>query len=110
MTGSTLATAALWSYGLAAVGYAAFAIRLALGWHRSLRATLLLAAIVATALWAGAGMALGDGGLRTLWLVSNTLDTLRYACWFAFVASLLAGSAGHDPAEWRGTGARWPRS
>jgi hypothetical protein len=76
-------------------------------WHRSLRAALLLAAIAATALWAGAGMALGDGGPRTLWFVSNTLDTLRYACWFAFLASLLTGSVGHDPAGWRGAGTRW---
>ena len=59
MTGSALATAALWSYGLAAAGYVAFALRLALGWRRSPRATLLLAAVLATALWAVAGMAVG---------------------------------------------------
>ena len=34
VTASDLATAAVWSYGLAAVGYAAFALRLALGWRR----------------------------------------------------------------------------
>src|SRR4030095_12951012 len=93
-------TAALWSYGLAAAGYGAFALRLTLGWRRSLRAILLLAAVMTTALWAAAAMALGDGGVRTLWLVSNTLDTLRYGCWFAFLASLLARPT--RPAGWRG--------
>ena len=106
MTGSTLVTAALWSYGLAAVGYVAFAIRLALGWRRTLRATLLLAAVAMTALWAGAGMVLG-GSSRFLWLLPNTLDTLRYGCWFVFLGSLLGGSTGRDSAGWRGAGGLW---
>ena len=89
MTGSALATAALWSYGLAAAGFVAFAIRLALGWRRSTRATLLLAAVLATAMWAVASMAVGTGPVSTGWLASNSLDMFRYGCWFAFLASLL---------------------
>ena len=52
MTGSELGNAATWSYGLALVCYAAFAIRLAIGWRGDLRATLLIAATIATTLWA----------------------------------------------------------
>ncbi len=89
MTGSALATAALWSYGFAAAGFVAFAIRLALGWRRSTRATLLLAAVLATAMWAVASMAVGAGPVSTGWLASNSLDMFRYGCWFAFLASLL---------------------
>jgi putative PEP-CTERM system histidine kinase len=89
VTGSAFATAALWSYGLAAAGFVAFAIRLALGWRRSTPAMLLLAAVVATAMWAVAGMAVGIGPTSTGWLASNALDMFRYGCWFAFLASLL---------------------
>ena len=43
VTESHLATAAVWSYGLAAVAYVVFAVRLALGWRRNSRAMLLMA-------------------------------------------------------------------
>ncbi len=98
MTGNALATAALWSYGIAAAGFVAFAIRLALGWRRSAPATLLLAAIVVTALWAAAGIGVGLRPIAALWLASNVFDALRYAVWFAFLASLLKGAPGADAA------------
>ncbi len=90
MTGTTLATAALWSYGLAAAGFAAFAIRLALGWRRSPRAALLLAADPRD-------RAVGDrrhggrGRRRHVRLARVELarHAFRYGCWFAFLASLL---------------------
>lgn len=107
MTGSALATAALWSYGLAAAGFVAFALRLALGWRRSPRATLLLAAVLATAAWAVAGMAVGAGLGAPAWVASNALDAFRYGCWFAFLASLLGGTPGGETA--RQGGPRAPR-
>ncbi|MGE5731732.1 MAG: XrtA/PEP-CTERM system histidine kinase PrsK, partial [Gemmatimonas sp.] len=108
MTGSVLATAALWSYGLAAAGFAAFALRLALGWQRSPRATLLLAAVAATTLWAVAGIALGADPAPLTWLASDALDALRYGCWFAFLAMLLQGVPGNGTSDRGGAGAsRW---
>jgi len=99
VTGTALATAALWSYGLAAAGFAAFAIRLAMGWRRSPRAALLLAAVLATALWAIAGMAVGSNSVTFAWLASNSLDMFRYGCWFAFLASLLNAAPSDAGAE-----------
>ena len=93
-----LADFATWSYGLAALGYLAFAIRMALGWRHNMRATLLLCATLATVLWALAAFADAVYALSPMLLVSNVLDALRYAFWFLFVGSLLQGgqSAGNE--------------
>ena len=89
MNGTTLATTAAWSYGIALVGYLAFALRIWLGWGGGARARLLLAATLATALWAGGGLASALWISRGAWLISNLGDTLRYAVWMLFIASLL---------------------
>ncbi|NDP41162.1 MAG: PEP-CTERM system histidine kinase PrsK [Aromatoleum sp.] len=101
MTDSALGNAALWSYGLAAVGFIAFAIRLALGWRSSLRALLLLAAVLATAAWAACGFVVVYHPGAASWLASVAFDALRYALWFAFLGSLLkgAGSGGGGAAS-----------
>jgi len=93
VTESNLLTAASWSYGLAAAAFGAFALRMVLGWRGGLRATLLLATIVASALWAGSELALALWPSVLTWVGSHTLDTLRYAFWFAFLFSLVAGAA-----------------
>jgi putative PEP-CTERM system histidine kinase len=94
MTGRALATIAAWSYGLAAASYAVFAVRIVLGWHRSLRATLLLAAVLATVAWAASETALTFWDTPTMWLVASFFDTVRYALWFALVGNLLSGARG----------------
>lgn len=90
--------AALASYGLAAIGHLAFAGHLALRWRRSVRATLLLAAVVATAVWAAASAAavLRPGALP--WLVASASDTLRYALWFAFADRILRSTSSREAA------------
>ena len=94
MNVSTLPTAATWSYGVAVVAYLAFALRVALGWRRSPRAGLLLGAMLATALWAAAGMSVVAWWSPGAWLASSAADAVRYAIWFAFLANLLQGSPG----------------
>lgn len=92
MTGTALATASAWSYGIAAAAFLLLTIRMALGLRRSRHGPLLFSAVAVTALWAAAGSAFGLTG-RLDALAANTIaDTLRYACWFAFIASLLTGS------------------
>ena len=92
MTESALANAALWSYGLSVAGFSAFALRLALGWRESARATLLLAVTLASVLWSASGMAVVLWPLKSTWLASVVCDALRYALWFAFLASVLKGA------------------
>jgi putative PEP-CTERM system histidine kinase len=96
VTGSALATIAAWSYGLALASYAVFAVRMALGWHRSIRAALLLSAVLATVLWAASEMAIALSDSPRMWLVASVPDTLRYAIWLAFAGSLLGGAPNSD--------------
>ena len=90
MTGTTFATAAFWSFGLAAAGYALLALRMALGWKGGPRGSGLLAVVLLTIAWAGASAAFARTGVLGFLLASNVLDSLRYAGWFAFILSLLA--------------------
>lgn len=97
MTGSDLGNAASLSYGLAALCYAVFAIRLGMGWRGGPRATLLILVVSATALWAASvSMAMRLPESLTP-LAANTLDALRYGIWFAFLAYLLKGPTADEP-------------
>jgi putative PEP-CTERM system histidine kinase len=98
VTSISLATAGLWSYGVALALYVALAVRMALGWRRSLRAVLLTAAVLATALWAGACMGFAADPTAGGQLAIAASDSLRYGVWYAFVGSLLAGQSGTDAA------------
>jgi len=64
-------------------------MRLALGSRSAPRATLLLSAIVASALWAASVLALAMLPQPALWITSSVLDTARYAFWFVFLHSLV---------------------
>jgi putative PEP-CTERM system histidine kinase len=90
---NALPTAASWSYGVAVAAYLAFALRVALGWRRSARAGLLLGAMLVTAIWAAAGLAVVTWWSPGAWLAASTADAVRYAIWFAFLATLLQGSS-----------------
>jgi len=94
LTSDTAATVAAWSYGIAAVAYFAFALRIVAGWRRSTKAQLLLLATLATTLWAAAACAVEALDLldtSPLQLAATATDLLRYGAWLGFVASLLAG-------------------
>ncbi|MDH5285521.1 MAG: PEP-CTERM system histidine kinase PrsK [Betaproteobacteria bacterium] len=93
MTEATFASIGVASYAVAAAGWLLLAGRAATGFDASPRRALLLGAALSTAAWAalaafhvrsGASWALGG---------ANAADVLRYACWFAFVATLLQGDA-----------------
>jgi putative PEP-CTERM system histidine kinase len=86
---TTLSTVAAWSYGLAVIGYLAFAIRMLFGWRGGLRASLLFASALATMLWAASNLVAVVWPSATAWLASDVTDTLRYTVWFVFLANLL---------------------
>jgi len=94
VTESAFATAAAWSYGVAAAVYVAFALRMLVGWRRNPRALLLLAAMLATALWASTGIVAGITDIAGARIAEDAADAIRYAAWFLFVARLLAGGRG----------------
>jgi len=90
---NTLAIVAAWSYGLALAGYLGFALLVALRWRPSVRAGLLLAATLVTAVWAAAGLAVALSDRSGLWLLSGAIDVMRYGVWFLFVGNLVAGGS-----------------
>jgi hypothetical protein len=95
VTQDTLLIAALWSYGFAAAAFCVFALRMMLGWRGGVRAKLLLATSVASALWAGAEALLAlrpDGSVA---VAPSILDMARYTLWFTFLYNLV-GSVGSD--------------
>jgi putative PEP-CTERM system histidine kinase len=95
VTAATLATVSAWSYGLALATYLGFALLMVLRWRPSVRAALLLVAILVTAVWAAAGVAVALSDRPEMWLLSGVIDVLRYGVWFLFVGNLIAG-AGSD--------------
>jgi hypothetical protein len=90
---NTLAIVAAWSYGLALAGYLGFALLVALRWRPSVRAGLLLAATLVTAVWAAAGLAVALSDRPGLWLLSGVTDVMRYGVWFLFIGNLVAGGS-----------------
>jgi hypothetical protein len=99
---------AFWSYSLAAILFVAFAVRLGIAWRGGLRATMLLAAIVASALWACAVVgALYFPNERAWWSAGRVLDVGRIGAWLAFLALLLDGwQRGRAERPWATT-PRW---
>ena len=85
MTATSLATATVWSYGLALAFYAGLAVRMALGWRRSARAVALILAVLATAAWAAACIFFATAPSVGTLLAASAADMLRYIGWFAFV-------------------------
>jgi putative PEP-CTERM system histidine kinase len=86
---STLATATAWSYGAALAAYLAFAARVAIGSRKNPRAALLLAALLATAVWAALCLPVGLSPNNTSWLVADVADVVRYGSWYLFLWHLM---------------------
>jgi putative PEP-CTERM system histidine kinase len=103
MTPGSIATASTWSYGLAVAFYAAFALRIALGWSHSPGAVRLAGAVVATMAWALACIYAANVPSPSAFLAVSVADAARYALWFVFLALLMRGA----PAG-RAAVSRWP--
>lgn len=90
-----------WSYGLAGVGYAIYALRL---WvisrpDRQGKAGLwLLAAVMITAVWGITGLAFSYTESSDLIALGLLFDMLRYAAWSAFILVLIRPRANTDTA------------
>ena len=80
---------AVWSYGVAAVGFAAFAIQLSIGWKGGGRALLLLVSITLSVFWACSTTLFALEPTWPMWRLSHILDAARVACAVAFLALIL---------------------
>ena len=81
----------LFAYGLAAVAFLGFALHLALGWRGGPKASVLLAALAASAAWAGANLAFELSAAPAWWAAQALLDALRAGGWLVFLALVLRG-------------------
>ena len=95
---SSHATVIAWSYGLAGLLYALFALRNAYG-DRTLKSSLLLWTSAWTAVW-GFSVAIAVV-TRATWLASVgfAADVLVYAGWYAFLLALLSTAQRADSAR-----------
>ena len=107
---SSLSTAPLWSYGLAAISYLALTIHLlrrrregALG----AVATLLILAVAASSAWAAGGFLLALDMDSRFAPLQNTFDSLRYGSWYGFIILLLYPATAQAPST-RLTRPAWP--
>jgi len=92
----TLSTAPLWSYGIAAASYLAFALHLLRWRHGNLRDPVditLLIATAATALWAAEGLLLAFKPIPLFAIAHAIFDSMRYGAWYAFAILLLRTAA-----------------
>jgi putative PEP-CTERM system histidine kinase len=92
MSETAFAATASWSYGLAVLSYAAFALWIGFASRTPARARmLLLFALATTAAWAGCSLAMVVSPSPGVTFASSIAEVGRYAAWFLFVGHLLAG-------------------
>ena len=81
----------VFGYGFAAAAFLGFALHLALGWRGGFKASLLVAAVLASAAWAAAAAVFAYAGLAQAWAIHGLLDVVRAGAWLLFLAVLLQG-------------------
>jgi putative PEP-CTERM system histidine kinase len=85
---------AVWSYGLAALGFGAFSMHLVLGRRGAGVGALLLAAVVLQALWAVASALYAAAANPFVWKLAGIFDGLRYAALLSFLVLVRARGEG----------------
>ncbi len=91
MTSTFPFTPAIWSYGVAAMTFFAFAARMLMGWRGGIRASLLFSAVVASGVWAGSVWAALVFVSADWWRIACIADALRIGAWLIFATLLLEG-------------------
>lgn len=93
-----LQTISAWSYGLAGVGYALFALQLGLGWRGGVRGLALLAAVGLSAAWGLLTLAFALWQAAPALILAGVFDVLRSGAWYAFLLILLLRPQGGSAA------------
>jgi putative PEP-CTERM system histidine kinase len=83
---------AVWTYGLAAAAFLAFAVQLAAGWRGATHSRPLVVAVVCSAIWCAASALFGAYGSPLSWLTARAADTLRYAALAFMIGRILLQS------------------
>ena len=91
-----LTNPAFWSYAIATLGFAAFAIQLSVGWRGGGRAMLFLASITLGAFWAAAATVFSINPSFALWNTTHWFDIARLVTAACFLAVVLGASDPQD--------------
>jgi putative PEP-CTERM system histidine kinase len=86
--------AAVLSYGIGAIAFLAFAVHLGLARRGGLKATVLLATVTTSVLWAGANLAFALNEGSAFWTAQVVFDLLRIGGWLFFISILLGRERG----------------
>ena len=86
---SSLTPVTAWSYGLAGVGFALLAARLAVGSRRGMPGLALFLAVGLSAIWGGLGWGYAVSGRTGLLNATGFADLARIAAWYAFLLLLI---------------------
>lgn len=81
---------AVWSYGIATLAFASFAVQLSLGWRGGRAAFFLLASVILSAFWAAASCAFAVAPSAPMWASAQVFDVLAIGSLLAFLISLFA--------------------
>lgn len=94
MMTASVSTVSAWSYGLAAIGFAALALQLNFGMRRGVHGRALLFAIAASAVWAALGWSFAKYETSTLLVAGAIADVFRIGGWYTFLLLLIIGPPG----------------
>ncbi|QNA90829.1 PEP-CTERM system histidine kinase PrsK [Massilia sp. Dwa41.01b] len=99
MDSVSLTSIAAYSYGLAAIGFVGLGVPLLTGWRGRAYGPVLVAAVLASAFWAGS-LAWAATDLMMWTALSDGFEVARNAAWSLFLVVLLG--------DWRKPGSRLP--
>src|SRR5262245_1383213 len=85
---ANLPTVAAWSYGLAAIGYAAYWLYLVFASRGGVRSVAFLLAVGLTAVWALVASAFALTEAKLLYEGAALVDALRVGAWYGFLLLL----------------------
>jgi putative PEP-CTERM system histidine kinase len=79
-------------YGFAALAFLGFAVHLGIGWRGGAKASILLGAVLASAVWAALNLGFSLTQAPAFWTAQAVFDALRTGGWLLFLAVVLEGS------------------
>lgn len=88
------------TYGFCALAFIAFLVHVSLGWRGGIKATVLVATLAASVIWATLNVAFALTENATLWRAQAGFDALRVGGWLLFLGLVLAGQ--RDRLRWAG--------
>ncbi|MBX9965061.1 MAG: PEP-CTERM system histidine kinase PrsK [Burkholderiales bacterium] len=95
--------AALWSYAIGTIAYAALLAQILFGRRASRKGSLLVVAVALSVLWEASGALYALHPTSPWWQLYRAMDALRLGAWLAFVGTLLLSANGREQ-SWR----NWP--